>query len=47
MLSKTYYKLIRLFDHPLPLIHRYNGLVFIFFHIFDFSLKHLDNFNKA
>lgn len=38
---------VRLFDHLLLRIRRYNGLVFIFFHIFDFSLKHLDNFNKA
>lgn len=45
--KKSGYKLGRLFDHLLPLIHRYNGLVFIFFHIFDFSLKHLDNFNEA
>lgn len=35
------------FDQLLPHIHRYDGLVFIFHHIFDFSLEHLDNFNKA
>lgn len=36
---------VRLFDHLLPRIHRYDGS--IFFHIYDFSLEHLENFNKG